>query len=395
MKSIICVIFRTRRMFVEVPCSERNVSLDPLLPNQQYVLQVSSLSPTGVRNTSSPVHFVSPFNESNNPQYIAPFPRKTRGKFRHLQNQYPYSQFDSEIELPFIKLDEAVIVVFVLCFWFVVIVIFCNKWGAIRHLEPYHPDFHKRESTDTEVIVDPFSSFSARDYNPKLQSRMNTLNTGPNNNCGSVSNFASLETNPGIKEHLADRGNYSTRRTSSMSCMNEMHKLEKRAVSHSASSRFNYYSFAPRLYHCASTGVYHQKRVRDHRSSLAQHPEFRHPYTQSHSCGARSCRPSFSVSSSNYSPSRRRSSFQPSLLLPSAMHFGPAVQPRIVSNPTSKTTCPAGRHRSLSNSLMPLPPNFQLSSHRKIKSAGDLVLELTLASRRERASREQIAESFQ
>lgn len=379
-------------MFVEVSCTERNVSLDPLLPNQQYVLQVSSLSASGVKNSSSSVYFVSPSNESSNPQFVAPFPRKTRGKFRHLQNQYPYSHYDSEIELPFIKLDEAVIVVFVLCFWFVVIVVFCHKWGAIRHLEPYHPDFHKRESTDTEVIVDPFSSFSAPHYNPKLQSRMNTLNNGPNNS-GSVSNFASLETNPGI--NLGDRVNYTTRRTSSMSCMNEMQKLEKRAVSHSASSRFTYHSFAPRLYSCASTGVYYQKRARDHRPSLVQHPEFRHPYTQSHSCGARSCRPSFSVSSSNYSPSRRRSSFQPSLL-PSRFCPVAVQQPsRFVSNPTSKTTSPTGRHRSLSNSLMPLPLNFQLSSQRKIKSAGDLVMELTFASRRERASREQIAESFQ
>lgn len=382
---------RNRRVFVEVPCTERNVSLDPLLPNQQYTLQVSSLSPAGLRKSSEVIRFLSPSNESYNQLYVPTYPRKTRGKFRHLQSQYPYSQFETEIELPFIKLDEAVIVVFVLCFWFVVILVFCHKWGAIRHLEPYHPDFHKRESTDTEVIVDPFSSFSAAHYNPKLQSRVNTLNNA--NNSGSASNFASLETNPGMN---AEKTSYPTRRTSSMSCVNEMHKLDhKRTVSHS-SSRFNYHSFAPRLYHCASTGVCYQKRPsRDHRPSLA--PDLRHPYSQTNSCVPRSSRPSFSVSSYSYSPSRRQSSFQPPASY-SGMRFCP-TEARITSSPTSKASSPIrdmpGRHHSLHNSLLPLPRDFQLSSHRKIKSAGDLVLELTIASRRERASREQIAESFQ
>lgn len=63
------------------------------------------------------------------------------------------------------RLDETVILVFVLCFWMGVIALFCNKWGKIRHLEPYHPEYKEAEPT-------PFPS-PVYSIHPK-PSRMNT-----------------------------------------------------------------------------------------------------------------------------------------------------------------------------------------------------------------------------
>lgn len=156
---------------------------------------------------------------SNSPYYQVPLypppPPPRGGKYRPSRMKsiyyHPSYHSDGDIELPFIKLDEAIIVIFVLCFWMGVIALFCNKWGKIRHLEPYHPDYHKRESTDTE-IVDPFSSFSERPHVPatvanapsssvtavpvgsasKVNSRMNTLNNNLINST-SISNFASVD----------------------------------------------------------------------------------------------------------------------------------------------------------------------------------------------------------
>lgn len=73
-----------------------------------------------------------------------------------------------------IKMDEAVIVIFVLCFWMGVIALFCNKWGKIRHLEPFHPDY---KEPDPEPFPSPVYSI-----HPKGPSRMNTCtssNVGP------------------------------------------------------------------------------------------------------------------------------------------------------------------------------------------------------------------------
>ena len=240
------------KRYLEVPSSVTNLTIDRLLPLREYFVEVESWSlDRKLSNTSRQILFTSPSNDStfNYPYYIpslplppspnsgittgnmssAPnplflphpssyyplYPPPRGGKYRpsRMKSIYYHPSFhgqDGDIELPFIKLDEAIIVIFVLCFWMGVIGLFCNKWGKIRHLEPYHPDYHKRESTDTE-IVDPFSSFSERQQVPgasaiaatvpgqpgstgaaKLSSRMNTL-TNNNVNSASISNFASID----------------------------------------------------------------------------------------------------------------------------------------------------------------------------------------------------------
>lgn len=53
------------------------------------------------------------------------------------------AQMEEEAHLPFtVREEEIVIVVLVLAVWVFVIVLFFNKWGKIRMLEPYQPQYH-------------------------------------------------------------------------------------------------------------------------------------------------------------------------------------------------------------------------------------------------------------
>jgi hypothetical protein len=454
----VCCDNRIRKI-VEVPPSERNATLDHLDPSREYFLQVVAVSFLGTMNESRPVLFVSPANDSaNNPPnpYFGRYPgygyaRKVP-KFRqrvgihNTGNPYasPYDSHDHNLELPFIKIDEAIIVTVVLCVWFSIIVLFCNKWGKIRHLEPYQPDYHKRESTDTEVIVDPFSSFSATHYNPqsKHPSRMNTLNTTNNNNSVSMSNFASIETNAGVNFMTSTTNDKLSiaKRKASLS-LNEVNdpNHHRRTYSHGSGTglRFNYQSFTPRLYHCQSTGVYYHRRPQDPSAAVGSvapshhhphHPAFRHPHAThttpcsiNYSMTSSHGRPSFSLSSSGYSPSRRQSSVQQNPLsnyyagtplascLPYPGMSHRQTDPVLTEQRTvggfdyesnKSTPVPELGTQVRHHSLLPLPANFKLSPDRKIKSAEDLkslVLELTWASKRYRHHDQEqlIAESYQ
>ena len=435
-----------------MPPYERNATLDHLDPSREYFLQVVAVSFLGTMNASRPVLFVSPANDSaNNPNlYYGRYPSygqarkipkfKQRFGVHNTVNSYAASydsHLDPNLELPFIKLDEAIIVTVVLCVWFSIIVLFCNKWGKIRHLEPYQPDYHKRESTDTEVIVDPFSSFSATHYNPtsKLPSRMNTLNTTNNNNSVSMSNFASIETNAGVNFMTSTTNDISGARKASLS-LNEIPGTDhhRRTYSHGSGSglRFNYQSFSPRLYHCQSTGVYHHhRRPQDPSAAVGStapshhhphHPAFRHPHAThttpcsiNYSMTSSHGRPSFSLSSSGYSPTRRRSSVQHNPLSNfyasgppypgmSQRHTDPTLEEQgavggLGFESNKSTPLPELGSQVRHHSLLPLPPNFKLSPDRKIKSAEDLkslVLELTWASKRYREQDQEqlIAESY-
>ena len=88
------------------------------------------------------------------------------GRFKGLKSEQLYRSGTNESKGISIKMDEAVIVVFVLCFWMAVIALFCNKWGKIRHLEPYHPEY--KEEPEPEPFPSPVYSI-----HPK-PSRMNT-----------------------------------------------------------------------------------------------------------------------------------------------------------------------------------------------------------------------------
>lgn len=113
-------------------------------------------------------------------------------------------------------MDEAVIVIFVLCFWMAVIALFCNKWGKIRHLEPYHPEY--KEEPEPEPFPSPVYSI-----HPK-PSRMNTCTSS---NVGPTYAIAQIQQGSRMNLSSIDR-----RRTCSQG------------------SRFG------SLYHCGSTCVY-------------------------------------------------------------------------------------------------------------------------------------------
>lgn len=428
-----------------MPSHERNASLDHLDPSREYFLSVVSVSFLGTKNESRPVLFVSPANDSvHNPWPPGKYPigyghARKIPKFRqrvgtHQINPYaaPFDGHDHHLELPFIKVDEAIIIVVILCCWFGIIVMFCNKWGKIRHLEPYQPDFRKRESTDTEVIVDPFSSFSTPHYNPrsKYLSRMNTVNT-----TGNEQSF-SFEANPGVNFIPTNDRLSVAKRKASLS-LNDVNTADhhRRTYSHGSGARmrFNYQSFSPRLYHCQSTGIYYPYRRPPNPSTgvvstvvpthhHTHHPRLRHlhrqiaihttpcSFTSSGSHGG----PSISRSSSGaYSPSRRHSSVQQNAM--SSFNASPPTSSshhQIQTDDTlegavggtidSEGSPPAREYGSQvrHHSLLPLPPNFTLCPGRKIKSAEDLkslVLELTLASRnfREEQQEQLIAETYQ
>ena len=455
------------RKIVEVPSYERNTTLEHLDPSKEYFLQVVSVSFLGAKNESRPVLFVSPANDSAHNQAFYRYPgfghARKIPKFRQrigthqMNNPYasPYDMgHDHNLQdVPFVKIDEAVIVIVVLGVWFGVIVVFCNQWGKIRHLEPYHPDFRKRESTDTEVIVDPFSSFSTPHYNPrsKIFSRMNTINTtGNGDHSASVSNFASLEGHQGVNFLTPNDQLSAAKRKTSLS-LNEVSNLDhhRRTYSHGSGSktRFNYQSFSPRLYHCQSSGMYglhhHRKpdvptsAIRGHRrhpALILHHPAFRRHATPmtpgiNYSSGSQG-RPSFSFSISSgggYTPSRRHSSIHHDenhdeatyhVMTPSHSSLGLPFSSQqadedtilerlsegavggVSSNNSSRKQSPIligsqKRHHS----LLPLPPDFKLSQNRRIKSAEDLkslVLEMTWASRRLKEDNEQlVTESYQ
>ena len=175
-----------------------------------------------------------------------------------------------------------------------------------------------------------------------------------------------------------------------MSCVNEMQKRANYAslVTQSASSRFTYHSLTPRLYHCASSSVC--LRTRDLPPSLfsIQRPLLRRVQHQSSSCGTRSVQPSFSISSSSCSPSRRQSSLQQPPL--SVQHLFPAalVARRPSGDPASV------RYYSFNHTVPPDSLRPHLPCQRKIKSAGDLVLEVTMAARHEREAPPLVPRSF-
>ena len=132
-----------------------NLTLDRLQPGIEYSLRINSLSESGQTNSSRLVNFISPDNES----------RRSHKKFINRPiHTYP----DDPHEGLQIREDEVVIVVLVLCAWIGCIFIFFNKWGKIRMLEPYQPQY--KESFHASV----------HSIHPK-PSRMNTCTSVPPN----------------------------------------------------------------------------------------------------------------------------------------------------------------------------------------------------------------------
>ncbi|CAM1311896.1 Uncharacterised protein g5830 [Pycnogonum litorale] len=120
------------RVIIEVPGYRNNATLDHLQLGKWYRCTVTSVSSNGRhRNRSKPVEFFT-----------------TAKYLPRYQNIYGNGESESSKESPTVvptfmtvRNEEIFIVTGVLIFWFIVIALFINKWGKIRMLEPYQPDY--------------------------------------------------------------------------------------------------------------------------------------------------------------------------------------------------------------------------------------------------------------
>ncbi|CAL1294979.1 unnamed protein product, partial [Larinioides sclopetarius] len=119
---------RKYRVIHDIPGEQRSLVLERLQPATEYQLYLVAFALSGQpTNISGKVHFVSP-DATQNDSWI--------------QKGDP-SQLEEETPAPFtVREEEVVIVVLVLAVWVFVIVLFFNKWGKIRMLEPYQPQYH-------------------------------------------------------------------------------------------------------------------------------------------------------------------------------------------------------------------------------------------------------------
>ncbi|XP_022249719.1 uncharacterized protein LOC111087422 [Limulus polyphemus] len=124
------------RIVQEVSPKECSVVLNHLLPGTPYHLHLTPISKTGSGNHSEVIQFISP-----KVQNVAKEKNRSLEKAR---------------TTPEVREEEIVIVVLVLVVWVAVILVFFNKWGKIRMLEPYQPDYRSPLYKSTRVsLVEP------------------------------------------------------------------------------------------------------------------------------------------------------------------------------------------------------------------------------------------------
>ena len=159
-----------------MPAFFTNLTLDRLQPGIEYSLRINALSETGHVNSSRLVRFISPDNES----------RRSHRKFINR----PIHTYPDELQEGLhVRQDEIVIVVLVLCAWVGCIFIFFNKWGKIRMLEPYQPQY--KESFHASI----------HSIHPK-PSRMNTCTSVPPNMISIESRGSLIGTVPNERDLL-------------------------------------------------------------------------------------------------------------------------------------------------------------------------------------------------
>lgn len=116
------------RVVHDIPGNDRSLTLKRLEPATEYQLYLVAFAGSGhPTNISGKVHFVSP-DVTQNESW------SQRGDPTQLEEEAP-AHFT-------VREEEVVIVVLVLAVWVFVIVLFFNKWGKIRMLEPYQPQYH-------------------------------------------------------------------------------------------------------------------------------------------------------------------------------------------------------------------------------------------------------------
>ncbi|XP_021000288.2 uncharacterized protein [Parasteatoda tepidariorum] len=113
------------RVVHDIPGDEKSVILEQLQPGAEYQLHVVAFDLSG-----------NPTNISNKLLFISP-------DVMQKDNWSQKTILDDEVTTPFrVREEEVVIVVLVLSVWVFVMVLFFKKWGKIRMLESYQPQYH-------------------------------------------------------------------------------------------------------------------------------------------------------------------------------------------------------------------------------------------------------------
>ncbi|RWS30408.1 Phosphorylated CTD-interacting factor-like protein [Leptotrombidium deliense] len=163
------------------PRTEYEVELSVVTVNKTYRSpKIGFISPsddhitTRTRPEKSDVYekYLNVYNCSDLPQPIAAF-----GGRRAYRGGVGVGYVSSKGPIVY-RLDEIAIVVFVLCFWMAVIFLFCNKWGKIRHLEPYQPQYQPETPFQSPVYSihgkpQRMNTCNSNSYPPFFTSRVN------------------------------------------------------------------------------------------------------------------------------------------------------------------------------------------------------------------------------
>ncbi|KAH7954735.1 hypothetical protein HPB49_021371 [Dermacentor silvarum] len=129
---------------------QRSVLLERLQPEAEYLVRVfarasPSLATRANRTTDAPVGLV---------RFVAPGTAATAKRLsaRDLLKLASNSGVVASRTVV-VRDEEIVIVVLVLSVWLAVILLFFNKWGKIRMLEPYQPQYHEQLEPDSPPVL--------------------------------------------------------------------------------------------------------------------------------------------------------------------------------------------------------------------------------------------------
>ncbi|XP_037567714.1 uncharacterized protein LOC119448552 [Dermacentor silvarum] len=154
---------------------QRSVLLERLQPEAEYLVRVfarasPSLATRANRTTDAPVglvRFVAPGTAATATAATATVAAAANGSSPSSNNNSsgsgaaatagsggPYYRSGVVASRTVVVRDEEiVIVVLVLSVWLAVILLFFNKWGKIRMLEPYQPQYHEQLEPDSPPVL--------------------------------------------------------------------------------------------------------------------------------------------------------------------------------------------------------------------------------------------------
>ncbi|XP_037276248.2 uncharacterized protein LOC119169238 [Rhipicephalus microplus] len=152
---------------------QRSVLLERLQPEAEYVVRVfasPSLATRANRTTDAPVGLV---------RFVAPGTAATATAAANGSSSGNNSSSSGgsrsglvSARSVVVRDEEIVIVVLVLSVWLAVILLFFNKWGKIRMLEPYQPQYHEQLEPPSPPVLQVKSAVLERELR-RLSSNAN------------------------------------------------------------------------------------------------------------------------------------------------------------------------------------------------------------------------------